>query len=55
MKHVGFCLVVLGVLTLVVLHLLHFTMVNALLFMPLAAIVLGCLLYIYGQKRESKY
>jgi len=55
MKILGFCLVFLGVLALLALQLLHFTMVNALLMPPFFIIIIGVGLYVWGQKRESAY
>ena len=46
---------VIGVALLVVLHLLRFTFLNVLLFVPLAFVLLGFVLYLFGMKRESRY
>ena len=51
----GICLIFIGVLMLVVLHLLHFTFVNALLYIPLLCIVGGVVYHVYRLKKQSKY
>ena len=55
MKYAGFCLIILGVLALVALFLVHFTIVNTLTAAPLFFIIIGVVLYVWGQKRESQY
>ena len=54
-KTIGILLMVIGVALLVVLHLLRFTFLNVLLFVPLAFVLLGFVLYLFGMKRESRY
>ena len=44
-----------GVLLLVVQHLLHFTMENELLTIPICLIVIGIVVYVWGLKRDSRY
>jgi len=55
MKHVGFCLIVLGSVVLILLQLLHFTSINILLTAPLIFILMGIVLHVWGIKRESHY
>ncbi|MBP5337925.1 MAG: hypothetical protein J6Z14_01270 [Prevotella sp.] len=54
-KYIGISLMLVGVLLLVVQHLLHFTMVNELLTIPLCLIVIGIVVYVWGLKRDSRY
>ena len=54
-KTIGILLMVIGVALLVVLHLLRFTFLNVLLFVPWAFVLLGFVLYLFGMKRESRY
>ncbi len=54
-KSIGILLMVIGVTLLVALHLLRFTSFNVLLFVPLAFVLLGFGLYLFGMKRESRY
>jgi len=55
MKYAGLFLIIMGVLALLVLQLVHFTMINALLLPPFIIIIIGVLLYVWGLKRESLY
>ncbi len=54
-KYGGFALIAIGVLLLVGLHLAHFTIVNALLLLPLGLILVGVVLYVRVMKRDSRY
>ena len=55
LKNLALALILLGVLFLAAQHFLHFTFVNALLLVPLFLIVAGIVIFVWGQKRESKY
>ena len=55
LKRVGIGLILLGVMLLAVQHFLHFTMLNILLLAPLFLIIAGLAVYVWGQKRESRY
>lgn len=54
-KRLGLGLVFLGVALLATLYFLHFTVVNVLLLSCLAVIVVGVVVYVWGQKLESRY
>lgn len=45
----------LGTVLLAVLHVLNLTFVNALLFLPLLLILVGIIIHVYMQKRQSRY
>jgi hypothetical protein len=51
----GIVLIFLGAAMLVVLCLIHFTMVNALLLLPLLLIVAGIVWHVLRLKRQSNY
>ena len=51
----GLMLMVLGTVLLAILHVLNLTFVNALLFLPLLLILVGIIIHVYMQKRESRY
>lgn len=51
----GIVLIFMGVLMLAVLHLVHFTFINALLIVPLLMIIAGVVFHVYRQKRQSAY
>jgi Ca2+/Na+ antiporter len=51
----GIVLIFMGVLMLTVLHLVHFTFINALLIVPLLMIIAGVVFHVYRQKRQSAY
>lgn len=54
-KTIGILLIIIGVTLFVVLHILRFTFLNILLFIPLVFVLLGFVLYLIGMKRESRY
>lgn len=54
-KYIGWSLIVLGILLLVTLQLLHLNFINAPLFIALGIIILGLILHVWSQKRESRY
>ena len=54
-KPIGFGLMVAGVGTLAVLHVVQLTFVTLLLFVPLAMVLVGFVLIVWGMKRESRY
>ena len=51
----GLMLMALGTVLLAVLHVLNLTFVNALLFLPLLLILVGIIIHVYMQKRQSRY
>jgi len=54
-KPVGLGLMVVGVGALVALHVVQLTFVNVLLLVPLALVLTGFVLIVWGMKRESRY
>ncbi|MBQ9668456.1 MAG: hypothetical protein IJV45_06935 [Prevotella sp.] len=54
-KYGGLALIIIGVLLLTGLHLAHFTVVNALLLIPLGLILTGVVLHVWMMKRDSRY
>ena len=54
-SYAAFALIILGVVGLVGLQLTGFTVVNILLVIPLVLILTGTVLYVWGQKNESRY
>ena len=54
-KYIGTSIILLGVILLITLHLLHFTIVNTLLFIPLGCIILGIIIHVWMMKRENLY
>jgi len=54
-KPVGLGLMVVGVGALVALHVVQLTFVNVLLLVPLALVLAGFVLIVWGMKRESRY
>ncbi len=54
-KYIGIGLILVGVMALAVQHFLHFTVVNALLTIPLCLIIAGIVVYVWGLKRDSRY
>ena len=55
LKHIGLCLILLGVAALAAEFLLRLTMLNAMLVVPLTIIIVGLALYVWGEKSESAY
>ena len=55
LKHFGIGLIFLGVSLLAMLYFLHYTLVNALLVVPLCMVICGLAIFVWGQKRESSY
>ena len=54
-KNIGLGLILLGSIMLAAQHLARFTMVNALLVVPLIFIVAGLVIHVWGMKRDSNY
>ena len=54
-KHTGLLLMFLAVAAFTTLYVMHLTIVNRLLLIPLLLLVAGLLLYVWGTKRESPY
>jgi len=55
LQRLGLALVLIGVVVLASLYFLRFTFVNALLIAPLCIIIAGLTVYVWGQKRTSRY
>ena len=51
----GIMLISAGVLILAVLHAVHFTIINALLILPLLLIIGGIIWHVYWLKKQSPY
>ena len=51
----GITLISAGVLILAVLHAVHFTIINALLIIPLLLIIGGIIWHVYWLKKQSPY
>jgi len=55
LKRLGLGLIFLGVALLAALYCLHLTVVNAILLSCFCIILIGVVVYVWGQKRESRY
>ncbi len=54
-RYIGLTYMCLGVVILVLLHIYGLTFSNRLLLIPLALILLGFVIHVWVQKKESKY
>jgi uncharacterized membrane protein len=52
-KYAGLILILAGVMLMVLLHFLHITFLNWLLFIPLLLVIAGVVLHVWREKKET--